>query len=70
MNALTPKQTEILDFIRNEHSTTRFTPSTREIQRHFGFRSQTSVMQYLNALRKKGAIDHLPKLARQWAKSP
>lgn len=31
-------------------------PSTREIQKHFGFASQTAAMSYLKALERKGAI--------------
>ena len=31
-------------------------PSTREIQRHFGFASQTAAMSHLRALEKKGVI--------------
>jgi repressor LexA len=52
----TPRQQEVLEFIRDEQQSKGITPSTREIQEHFGYASQTSVMDHLNALRKKGAI--------------
>lgn len=39
-------------------------PSTREIQRHFGFASQTAAMSHLRALEKKGVIRRLAGLAR------
>lgn len=62
--AFTSRQQEILNFIREEQRTKGITPSTREIQEHFGFASQTSVMDHLNALRKKGAILQTKRLAR------
>jgi len=62
--AFTARQQEILDFIREEQQTKGITPSTREIQEHFGFASQTSVMDHLNALRKKGAILQTKRIAR------
>jgi repressor LexA len=40
------------------------TPSTREIQTHFGFASQTSVMQYIAALERKGFLDRHARKAR------
>jgi repressor LexA len=40
------------------------TPSTREIQKHFGYASQTSVMQYLGVLERKGFIDRHARKAR------
>ena len=39
-------------------------PSTREIQAHFGFASQTAAMSHLRALEKKGVIVRLPGKAR------
>jgi repressor LexA len=61
---LTDRQRGILDFIQNEQREKGFTPSTREIQNHFGFASQTSVMQYLVALERKGFIDRPARKAR------
>ncbi len=56
MTTLTEKQSAILDFIREEIKKNGFAPSTREIQRHFGFASQTAAVQHLRALESKGAI--------------
>jgi len=42
---LTERQKKVLDFIQREQRDKGFTPSTREIQNHFRFASQTSVMQ-------------------------
>lgn len=39
-------------------------PTTREIQRHFGFASQTAAMSHLRALERKGAIQRLAGKAR------
>ena len=54
---LTDRQRSVLDFIQREQREKGVTPSTREIQNHFGFASQTSVMQYIAALERKGFLD-------------
>jgi repressor LexA len=61
---LTQGQKNVLDFIQREQREKGITPSTREIQNHFGFASQTSVMQYLAALERKGFLDRHPRKAR------
>jgi repressor LexA len=61
---LTDRQKKVLDFIQNEQREKGITPSTREIQNHFGFASQTSVMQYLGALERKGFLDRHARKAR------
>jgi repressor LexA len=61
---LTERQNEILDFIQTEQREKGMTPSTREIQKHFGYASQTSVMQYLGALERKGFLDRHARKAR------
>jgi repressor LexA len=61
---LTERQKNVLDFIQREQREKGVTPSTREIQSHFGFASQTSVMQYLVALERKGFLDRHPRKAR------
>lgn len=61
---LTERQQDILGFIQNEQREKGITPSTREIQKHFGYASQTSVMQYLAALEKKGFLDRHARKAR------
>jgi len=35
-------------------------PSTREIQRHFGFASQTAAVNHLKALERKGCLKRVP----------
>jgi len=61
---LTDRQKNILDFIQREQREKGITPSTREIQSHFGFASQTSVMQYIAALERKGFLDRHARKAR------
>jgi repressor LexA len=61
---LTERQRNVLEFIQNEQREKGVTPSTREIQNHFGLASQTSVMQYLAVLERKGFINRHARKAR------
>jgi repressor LexA len=61
---LTERQRGILEFIQSEQREKGITPSTREIQHHFGFASQTSVMQYIDVLERKGFLDRHARKAR------
>ena len=61
---LTERQRNVLEFIQSEQREKGVTPSTREIQGHFGLASQTSVMQYLAVLERKGFIDRHARKAR------
>jgi repressor LexA len=61
---LTERQRKVLDFIQREQREKGITPSTREIQSHFRFASQTSVMQYLAALERKGFLQRHAGKAR------
>lgn len=65
MNAnLTDRQQQLVDFLRKYHHETGIMPSTREIQHHFGFSSQTAAVSHLKALERKGVIKRLPGKAR------
>ena len=61
---LTDRQRNVLEFIQTEQREKGLTPSTREIQSHFGLASQTSVMQYLAVLERKGFINRHARKAR------
>jgi len=61
---LTAGQKNVLQFIETEQRNKGLTPSTREIQEHFGFASQTSVMQYIAALERKGFLQRHARKAR------
>ena len=54
--ALTNKQKEIYDFLRDVHRKGEPAPSISEISRHFGFRSSRSARDHLKALERKGLI--------------
>lgn len=62
--SLTSRQEELLRFLRLEQKRQGIMPSSREIQQHFGFASQTAAMDLLRALEKKGVIRRLPGKAR------
>src|SRR6201989_2630191 len=61
---LTDRQKSVLDFIQSEQREKGITPSTGQIPHHFGFASQTSVMQYLDTLERKGFLDRHARKAR------
>jgi repressor LexA len=61
---LTERERGVLEFIQSEQREKGVTPSTREIQHHFGFASQTSVMQYIATLERKGFLDRHARKAR------
>jgi repressor LexA len=61
---LTSRQQEILDYLKAYHRELGLMPSTREIQHHFQFASQTAAVSHLRALERKGAIQRLPNKAR------
>ena len=61
---LTDRQKKVLEFIQREQREKGVTPSTREIQSHFRFASQTSVMQYIAALERKGFLQRHANKAR------
>jgi repressor LexA len=61
---LTNRQQELLDYLKDEHADSGIMPSTREIQEHFGFASQTAAVSHLRALERKGAVKRLPNKAR------
>src|SRR6202049_3052615 len=61
---LTERQRGVLEFIQAEQREKGLTPSTREIQHHFRFASQTSVMQYLAVLERKGFLNRHARKAR------
>jgi repressor LexA len=54
---LTPRQLEILEFIRQTLTESGAPPTRDEIARAFGFRSLNAAEQHLQALQKKGLIE-------------
>ena len=62
--SLTTRQREVLAFVRAHQLQHGPPPTTREIQAHFGFASQTAAVDHLRALERKGALQHLARKAR------
>lgn len=65
---LTDRQAAVMVFIQEFYDQEDRLPSTREIQSHFGFASQTGAMGHLRALARKGMIEHrgCARNDRQW----
>jgi len=57
---LTERQEEVLAFVSDYQRDHKVPPSTRIIQKHFGFASQTSVVRILAALAGKAVLEQLP----------
>ncbi len=53
---LTPRQLEIVNFVRDSIEREGTAPSQREIMEHFGFRSPSTVADHLALIEKKGAL--------------
>ncbi|PQJ27685.1 transcriptional repressor LexA [Rubritalea profundi] len=53
---LTNRQQEVYDFLKEKFREFGVIPSSRDIQDHFGFASQTAAMNHLRSLEKKGVI--------------
>lgn len=64
MAKLTPRQQEILDFIRNTVEMLGAPPTRAEISAAFGFASPNAAEEHLKALAKKGSIVLEPGAAR------
>lgn len=64
MVKLTPRQQEILDFIRNTQELLGAPPTRAEIAQSFGFASPNAAEEHLKALAKKGVIVLEPGAAR------
>ncbi len=64
MEKLTPRQQEILDFIRSTVEVLGAPPTRLEICNAFGFASPNAAEEHLRALAKKGAIVMEPGSAR------
>ena len=64
MEALTERQSEILQLIRELTEVSGFPPTRAEIAERMGFRSVNAAEQHLRALEKKGAINILSGASR------
>jgi repressor LexA len=57
---LTPKQRELLDFLKQFLQKNSFPPTVREIASHFGLKGTMGPQKILNILEKKGYIRRIP----------
>lgn len=64
IDALTLRQQQVLEYIEEQRTRTGVVPTSREIQSHFGFASQTAAMNHLRALERKGVIHRQAGKAR------
>lgn len=61
---LTPRQKEILDFIKEYIAEKGFSPTLSEIKQKFQFSSNSAAHQHVAALQRKGFLKKLPYQAR------
>ncbi len=61
---LTPRQTEILNMIRDHMAATGMPPTRSEIAQALGFRSPNAAEEHLRALARKGVIELVPGASR------
>lgn len=64
MIKLTPRQTEVLDFIRSYIDDTGYPPTRADIAHELGFKSANASEEHLKALARKGAIEIIPGTSR------
>jgi repressor LexA len=64
MSDLTPRQRQILDFIREQIEFSGMPPTRAEIAQALGFRSANAAEEHLRALKRKGAIELVPGASR------
>ena len=64
LEALTDRQREVYEFIRDKIKNRGYGPTVREIGDHFHIKSPNGVMCHLKAMEKKGLITREPNMSR------
>jgi len=64
MNKLTPRQAEVLAFIKSYIDETGYPPTRADIANELGFKSANASEEHLKALARKGAIEMIPGTSR------
>jgi repressor LexA len=64
MNKLTPRQSEVLEFIKSYIEETGYPPTRADIAKELGFKSANASEEHLKALARKGAIEMIPGTSR------
>jgi repressor LexA len=64
MQSLTPRQSQVLELIRQHIIDTGYPPTRADIAQELGFRSPNAAEEHLKALARKGAIEIIPGTSR------
>ena len=64
MENLTPRQSEVLAFIKSHIDDTGYPPTRADIAKELGFKSANASEEHLKALARKGAIEIIPGTSR------
>jgi repressor LexA len=64
MSDLTPRQRQILEFIKDQLDECGMPPTRAEIAQALGFKSANAAEEHLRALQRKGVIDLVPGASR------
>lgn len=64
MSDLTPRQRQILDFIKDQLDESGMPPTRAEIAQALGFKSANAAEEHLRALHRKGVIELIPGASR------
>jgi repressor LexA len=64
MQALTPRQQQILDWIKHYIDQSGMPPTRADLSRAMGFKSPNAAEEHLRTLQRKGAIEMLPGASR------
>ena len=64
MIKLTPRQSEVLELIKQHIEETGYPPTRADIARKLGFKSANAAEEHLKALARKGAIEMIPGTSR------
>lgn len=64
MQALTARQTQVLELIRKHIQDTGYPPTRADIAQVLGFKSPNAAEEHLKALARKGAIEMVPGTSR------
>ncbi len=64
MENLTPRQAEVLAFIKSHIDDTGYPPTRADIAKELGFKSANASEEHLKALARKGAIEIIPGTSR------
>ncbi len=61
---LTPRQSDVLEFIEASIKSNGYAPSVRDVARNFNYQSTRTAAELINALNEKGFINIAPGIAR------